>query len=130
MNEILNTKADGFMIDVPEAEEVRRAREKACLAPRPIIAMNWQGSNDTVTFTGFGPFNDEDNEELPLATAAAEDNDLDDMQIEGIPRHERSSPPIELGTPCPIKESQSEIPSLPPSPPPVQSRRWKQIDAL
>ncbi|RSL48087.1 hypothetical protein CEP54_013098 [Fusarium duplospermum] len=33
MSEILNTKPGGFMIDIPEAEEVRLAREKSCLAP-------------------------------------------------------------------------------------------------
>ncbi|KAJ3455747.1 hypothetical protein MRS44_017229 [Fusarium solani] len=133
MNEILNTKPDGFMIDIPEAEEVRLAREKACLAPRPILAMNWQGSDDTVTFTCFGPFNDEDDEELPPVTAAAEDDDLCDTQLEEIPRYERSSPPIELGTPCPTQESESqaEMPSLPPLPPPPQRLPlWKQIDTM
>ncbi|RSL49567.1 hypothetical protein CEP51_015473 [Fusarium floridanum] len=82
MNEILNSGPDGFMIDIPEAEEIRGAHEKACLAPRPIIAMDWQRSDYTVTFTGFGPFNDEYDEKLPPATAATEDADLYDTQIE------------------------------------------------
>jgi hypothetical protein len=115
-NQILNVKPDGFMIDVPDSQEVRQAKREASRAARPILAMEWPNSDDTVRFTGFGPFNDDDDEAIPP-------QDEDDTQIEPLPRYMRSSPPIEPDTPCPAP-SQSQAP-----PHTAPLRRWKEIEA-
>ncbi|KAJ4185972.1 hypothetical protein NW759_016964 [Fusarium solani] len=115
-NEILNVKSDGFMIDIPDSQEVRQAKREASRASRPILAMEWPKSDDTVRFTGFGPFDDDDDDEDPPY-------DEDDIQIDLLPRYMRSSPPIDPDSPCPApSESQA-----PPHTAPL--RRWKEIEA-
>lgn len=44
-NELLNQKPDGFMIDVSNSQELRRARKNASKAPRPILAMDFPKSD-------------------------------------------------------------------------------------
>jgi hypothetical protein len=126
-NELLNQKPDGFMIDIPESQELRRARQRASKAPRPILAMDFPKSDDTVTFTGLGPFNDEDDEDEDTLVERRDPDDQDDTQFDSLPPFMKSSPPAEVievidpDTPCPRQ--------LPPQvPPPSQPRhRWKTL---
>ncbi|KAM5342874.1 hypothetical protein ACJ41O_013840 [Fusarium nematophilum] len=126
-NELLNQKPDGFMIDIPESQELRRARQRASKAPRPILAMDFPKSDDTVTFTGLGPFNDEDDEDEDTLVERGDPDDQDDAQFDSLPPFMKSSPPavvievIDPDTPCPRQ--------LPPQvPPPSQPRqRWKTL---
>ncbi|KAL6364124.1 hypothetical protein LRP88_02040 [Fusarium phalaenopsidis] len=126
-NELLNQKPDGFMIDIPESQELRRARQRASKAPRPILAMDFPKSDDTVTFTGLGPFNDEDDEDKDTLVDRGDSDDQDDTQFDSLPPFMKSSPPAEVievidpDTPCPRQPP----PQLPPPSQPRQ--RWKTL---
>jgi hypothetical protein len=123
-NKLLNQKAEGFMIDTKPDPAYAAEVRAACRTARPILAMRIPNSDDTVNFTGFGPFHDDDDD----PHEEEEDN-------EGItthtPRWMRSSPPLGPGdaleetvfeTPCPTQQPPAALP------PPPPRRLWKQIE--
>ncbi|KAJ4176898.1 hypothetical protein NW759_017485, partial [Fusarium solani] len=84
------------MIDIPESQELRRASQRASKAPRPILAMDFPKSDDTVTFTGLGPFNDEDDEDEDTLVDRGDSDDQDDTQFDSLPPFMKSSPSAEV----------------------------------
>ncbi|KAM5353284.1 hypothetical protein ACJZ2D_016816 [Fusarium nematophilum] len=124
-SELLSQKPDGFMIDIPDSQELRRARERASKAPRPILAFDFPKSDVSVTFAGLGPFNDGDDQDDDTQAGEDDPDGKDNTKLESLPRYMRSSPPMEEepNTPCPR--------GLPPQlPPPSQPRQlWKSLQA-
>ncbi|KAH8659424.1 hypothetical protein BGZ61DRAFT_566900, partial [Ilyonectria robusta] len=124
-NELLNQKADGFMIDTQPDPSFAAEVRAACRTARPILAMRIPNSDDTVTFTSFGPFHDQDDD------PHEEEEDDEGIVTQETPRWMRSSPPLGsddaleetiFETPCP---SQPPPAALAPQPP---RQLWKQIE--